>query len=123
MLGSKATCGWVPACLVFLKVCAHDWRATSFTAAGVAAPVHGVQYSRDGRLLMTCGDDCAIRVWSVADMEVLLTFLGHTSPVVKMSKIGSSEMLATVSETGELAFWDLRLAQDMASTQGHFGTS
>jgi WD40 repeat protein len=56
-------------------------------------------------------------------MEVLLTFLGHSSPVVKMTKIGSSEMLATASETGELAFWDLRLAQDMASTQGHFGTS
>jgi WD40 repeat protein len=46
-------------------------------------------------------------------MEVLLQFLGHSSPVVKMSKIGSSQILATVSETGELAFWDLRFAHEL----------
>lgn len=83
--------------------------------AGVVAPIHCVLYSHDGRLLMTGGADSTVRVWSAADMEVLLQFLGHSSPVVKMSKLGSTEMLATVSVTGELAFWDLRLAHDLVS--------
>lgn len=68
---------------------------------------------------MTCGADCTVRVWNTSDMEVLLQYLGHSGPVVKMSKAGSGDILATVSETGELAFWDLRLAHDLVrSVQG-----
>lgn len=47
-------------------------------------------------------------------MEVLLKLVGHSSAVVKMCKIGCTDVLATVSETGELAFWDVRIAQDLA---------
>lgn len=65
---------------------------------------------------MTCGADCAVRVWSVSDMEILLKLVRHSSAVVKICNIGCSQVLATVSETGELAFWDLRIAQDLAST-------
>jgi WD40 repeat protein len=73
---------------------------------------------------MTCGADCSVKVWSVADMEAMLTFIGHSSPVMKMCKIGSSDTLATASEAGELAFWDLKLARELAtSSQAHFGTA
>lgn len=48
-------------------------------------------------------------------MEVLLQFSGHNSSVVKMIKLGCTEVLATVSETGELACWDLRFAHDLIS--------
>jgi hypothetical protein len=49
-------------------------------------------------------------------MEVLLKFKGHSSGIVKMCNIGT-EVLATVSETGELAFWNLRIAQDLACSK------
>lgn len=79
-------------------------------------PIHSVQYSHDGRLLMTCGGDGSIKVWSVADMEVLLTLCGHMSQVLKMCKPGAGQLLASASESGELAFWDLRYAQQLASS-------
>jgi WD40 repeat protein len=86
--------------------------------AGQAAPIHSMRYSNDGRLLVTCGGDGSVKVWAVGDMEVLLTFCGHMSEVMKMCKTGDSRLLATASESGELAFWDLRLAQELASTIG-----
>lgn len=77
-------------------------------------PIHAVQYSRDGKLLISCGADSSVKVWGTSDMENVLTLLGHSSPVMKMVKVGVSETLATASENGELAFWDLRLAHDLA---------
>lgn len=78
-------------------------------------PLSAVQYTDDGRLLITCGADCSVKVWSVADMEALLTLLGHVAPVVKMCKAADRGLLATASEAGELAFWDLRLAHELAA--------
>ena len=86
----------------------------SVSRAGHVPPIHGALYTADGRLLMTCGGDGSIKVWSVADMEVLLTLCGHTSQVRKMTKPSASHMLASASEGGELAFWDLRFAQQLA---------
>eukprot|EP00892_Ulva_mutabilis_P003746 jgi/Ulvmu1/1743/UM117_0020.1 len=80
----------------------------------VVQPIHAVEYTRDGKLLMSCGADCSVKVWSTTDMENVLTLLGHSSPIMKMAKVGASELLGTASESGELAFWDLRLAHDLA---------
>lgn len=79
-------------------------------------PVHGAQYSRNGHLLMTCAADGSILIWSVADMEVVLKLVGHRNAAVNMCIVGNSDVLATVSEGGELAFWNLQIAQDLASS-------
>lgn len=101
-------------------------RAADEACAGadVVQPIHAVQYSRDGKLLMSCGADSSVKVWGTADMENVLTLLGHSSPIMKMVKIGPAELLATASESGELAFWDLRLAHDLALlSASHYSTS
>ena len=77
-------------------------------------------------MLVTCGGDGSVKVWSVVDMEVLLTLHGHMAPVMSMCKAGDSHCLATVSQGGELAFWDMRLATELASTMSrtvHLGTA
>jgi hypothetical protein len=59
----------------------------------------------------------------LACTQVLLTFMGHQSPVMKMCKTADRNLLATASEIGELAFWDLRIAQELVSSaQANLGT-
>jgi WD40 repeat protein len=86
------------------------------TAEEQVPPIHSVVYSDDGHFLITCGGDGNIKVWSVADMEVLLTLCGHASEVMKMCTLGAGRLLASCSETGELAFWDLRYAQQLSGS-------
>lgn len=74
-----------------------------------------MQYSPDGRLLLTCGGDGTVKVWSTVEMEVLLTFEGHQSEVLRLCTAGSPHVVASVSAAGELAFWDLRRAQSLAA--------
>lgn len=83
--------------------------------AGHAAPIHSVQYARDGRLLVSAGGDGAVKVWSVGDMEVLLTLCGHSGEVMQLCKTAAGNVIATASENGELAFWDLRYARELTN--------
>eukprot|EP00892_Ulva_mutabilis_P011975 jgi/Ulvmu1/914/UM101_0023.1 len=90
----------------------------------VVQPIHAVAYTRDGKMLMSCGADCSVKVWGTTDMENVLSLLGHSSPIMKMVKVGPSELLATASEGGELAFWDLRLAHELAFlSASHYSTA
>jgi WD40 repeat protein len=86
--------------------------------AGRVAPVHSIHYSADGRLLVSAGGDGSVKVWAVGDMEVLLTLQGHTAEVLQISGAGVGNVVATASEGGELAFWDLHLAAELASSLG-----
>ena len=86
--------------------------------AGRVAPVHSLRYSADGQLLVSAGGDGSVKVWAVKDMEVLLTLQGHTTEVLQIIAAGTGNVVATASEGGELAFWDLHLAAELASSLG-----
>jgi len=79
-------------------------------------PILQCLFSDDGRLLFSSGADCSIKVWSTADMEVLLTLRGHAAPVTCLSLAADGGTLASASESGELALWGLQLVADLASS-------
>lgn len=78
--------------------------------------INSVHYSLDGRMLFTSGADCSVKVWSTADMEVLLTLLGHNYSVACLANAGDPRIIASGSTGGELAFWDLKFAEELAES-------
>ncbi|XP_043245944.1 transcription initiation factor TFIID subunit 5-like isoform X1 [Amphibalanus amphitrite] len=53
----------------------------SRTLAGHSGPVHGVSFSPDRTLLLTCSEDGTIRLWSLQTWSCLVCYKGHVFPV------------------------------------------
>ncbi|XP_037085712.1 transcription initiation factor TFIID subunit 5-like [Pollicipes pollicipes] len=53
----------------------------SRTLAGHSGPVHGVSFSPDRTLLLTCSEDGTIRLWSLQTWTCLVCYKGHIFPV------------------------------------------
>ena len=49
---------------------------------GHTAPVRSVDFLRDGRSLLTAGDDKSVKLWDVETLKFKGSYIGHTNWVV-----------------------------------------
>jgi len=80
-------------------------------------PQRSVALSADGQVLVTSGDDNAIRVWAAQTGVPLQTVAGHTAPVSALRFLGSGALLSSsADQTAQL--WDLKPQWKLAATLG-----
>jgi len=67
---------------------------------GHTAPVWSVDYSPDGRLLISGSVDNTLRLWQVANHSLLRTMPGHPFPVLSVEVSPNNQLIATGSDDG-----------------------
>ena len=59
---------------------------------------------RQPERIISCSDDCSIRLWNIQEGICLKTFVGHTEPVTKVVYF-NEDVLCSISEDQRLKFW------------------
>lgn len=67
-----------------------------------------VHFTRDGKHLVSCGQDAAIRVWSVPSFKPGRALLGHEKSVNSLSFSADETRLATASSDPSVRLWSFK---------------
>ena len=80
---------------------------------GHTGPIYGLSMSREKWFLLSCSEDCTIRLWSLLTWTCLLTFRGHTQPVfdVQFGPFGHYFASCSLDKTARL--WCIEHAQTL----------
>jgi eukaryotic-like serine/threonine-protein kinase len=90
---------------------------------GFDVPVHRVQYSADGKLIVTGelserSDAPAATLWDVSSRQMRVRMEGH----FPLALSPDTKTLATTSRDNEVRLWDVASGQQRAFLRGHAGT-
>lgn len=66
-----------------------------------------VDFSPDGRWLVTTSDDCKTKIWDIAANKLIAELAGHSSSVLSAHFHPNEYLLATGSQDKTVRFWDL----------------
>ncbi len=80
-------------------------------------PQRAVALSADGQVLVTSGDDNAIRLWSAQSGVPLQTITGHTAPASTLRFLGSGALVSSSADQTALV-WDLKPQWKLVATLG-----
>jgi WD40 repeat protein len=75
---------------------------------GHADYVKDVEFSPDGKLVISASSDRTIKVWEVSSGRVVWTLLGHKLPVTAIAISPNGHWLASTEKYGPIRIWDLR---------------
>lgn len=89
---------------------------------GHQAPVHGVDFSPDGRLLATGGFDSAARLWEVATGHVVATLMPQGGAVTTVAFSPDRVTLATGTAEGKITLWNVNTGQRVRDLPPHQGS-
>ncbi|HEX6884449.1 MAG TPA: WD40 repeat domain-containing protein [Planctomycetota bacterium] len=73
-----------------------------------AKHAQAVHFTRDGKHLVTCGQDAAVRVWSVPGFRAERELLGHTKSVNALAFTADESRLLTSSSDPAVKLWSFR---------------
>jgi WD40 repeat protein len=69
--------------------------------------VRALAVSPDGKTLASCGNDCLVKLWSVADGRLLAAFGGHTRHVYDIAFHPDGKSMISGDLMGVIKQWDL----------------
>jgi len=81
--------------------------------------VAGVDLTPDGRLLVSCGQDNAVKVWDTRTGKLLRTLLGHKFQTNTVRFDAGGESVLSASHDGWLRRWDVATGEVLGQKQGH----
>jgi len=82
-------------------------------------PVHSLSFSPDGSLLASGNDDTTVKLWRVADGQLIATLKGHTKPVLSVSFSPDGSWLASGSGDGTVKLWRVADGKLLRTLKGH----
>jgi WD40 repeat protein len=70
--------------------------------------IRAVAASPDGKMIASCGNDHAVRLWNAADGKAIATLGGHTSHVYNVAFHPAGQRLASCDLKGVVKDWNLK---------------
>ncbi len=86
---------------------------------GHGKPVNHVQFSPDGRYIVSGSFDKKIKLWDGYTGDFMYTFDGHVGPVYLISWSVDSRYLVSASQDSTLKLWDIKTRKLMMDLPGH----
>lgn len=83
--------------------------------------IFGIEFSRDGRTLVTGNFNGTVKLWDMASGRVLRTLDGHTDLVYKGVLSPDEKVVASCSRDGKIKVWDLATGRELRTLIGHTG--
>jgi ribosomal RNA-processing protein 9 len=111
-----------------MQWCAKSGRRLHAYRGGLHAPVQGgghagavlcLAISNDGKLMISGGADCLVRLWDVEARQLLDTFSGHREPVTGVAFRRNSHQFFTTSVDRTVRVWDGDERLYMDTLYGH----
>ncbi|MEQ1576327.1 MAG: WD40 repeat domain-containing protein [Hyphomicrobium sp.] len=88
-------------------VCSADPQAASFVIDDPDRSIAAVQFSPDGKIIASAGDDAIIRLWSSETGVPLAAFEGHSQRITRIAFSPDGLVLASASLDHSVRLWDL----------------
>ena len=89
--------------------------------SGHNASVRGATYSRDGRYIVTFGDDATVQLFEASSVQRLARWLGHRDAVISASFDARGERVVTSSTDGRAIVWKVKGQQPALWLAGEAG--
>ena len=96
----------------------EEWESSRLSDGHTAA-VRRAVFSRDGRLLASCGEDAKVIVWDFARRKRLATFTDHTDWVVAIAFSPDGKLLASGGFDKTIIVWDMTRFEKSAVLNEH----
>ncbi len=91
------------------------------TLRGHQGDVYHAEFSPDGKVLATSGQDRTVRLWDVATGETRRILTGHSHDVNWVTFAPDGRTLATASEDQTVKLWDAATGRERRTLSGHRG--
>ena len=81
--------------------------------------VEAVAFSPDGQTLASGGYDNAVTLYDLASKKKIVSFRGHTAPVLTVAFSPNAEILASGSRDNSVKLWSVSEQQKLVTLDGH----
>ncbi|MBI4851329.1 MAG: serine/threonine protein kinase [Acidobacteria bacterium] len=92
------------------------------TLQGHEHVVKAVSYTPDGKYLISCSSDGAIKIWDLKKKRVRGALHGHELAVNALAVSPNGKMLASTSSDGSVKIWDIASEKEIASFDKYQGS-
>lgn len=117
---------WEPVEEVLLRqfLCAHPSQPRVYGVIGQSVPPeggYGLALSEDASILLTAGDDMAIKVWETANGRQVRSLAGHTDMINTLCITPDNRLAVSASADGTVRVWHLGTGKQLSMLQGNQG--
>lgn len=81
--------------------------------------INDVQFSPDGRWLLSASFDKSVKLWDGVSGKFLATMRGHVGPVYQLGWASDSRMFVSASKDSTIKVWELRTRKLREELPGH----
>ena len=102
-----------------------DDRSTRLTLTGLRGPVADVEFSTDGKRLVTAAGEPGVfgeaQLWNLADGKLLKTFTAHRDSLYAVALSPDGKTLATGNYDQTIKLWDAATGKELRTLTGYNG--